>query len=440
MRSTTTSEALFERAQRSLPGGVGSSARGLGGGYTPYPLFMERGEGARIYDVNGNEYLDYLLAFGPLIFGHRPKAVIEAVTGVLANQGSMMGTPHRLEHEVAEMMVEAVPCLELVRFCNSGSEAVMMALRLARAYTGKEKIVRFEGHYHGWADAIHCGAAPPAAGEEPEPRAVPATAGIPASLANSLIVLPWNDPGALERTIQRHRHEIAAVITEPVMGNFGCIPPNDGYLPFLREITAQNDILLIFDEVITGFRLGLGGAQGYFNVTPDLVTFAKALGGGFPIAAYGGRREIMELIARGQVSHPGTYNTNLTVMAAAKAVLTELSRNRAIYQRLFATGEQVMKGLERVIREAGVPAIGQGIGPMFQIWFSETPITSYREAMAFSRPQQFHAFYRAMLERGVFFTASQMECWFVSTAHTEGDAARTLAAAEDAIIEAKKGF
>ena len=439
---TSKSKEMFEQASKSIAGGVGSIARSVGAGFAPYPVFMERGEGSKIYDIEGNEYIDYLLAFGPLMLGHRPKKVIDAVKNVLDTRGSMLGTPHDLEHEVAQMLIEAVPCLELVRFGNSGSEVVMSAIRLARAYTGKEKIVRFEGQYHGWTDIIHYSASPPltVAGLEIAPRSVPASPGMAKCLADTIIVQPWNKPEILERTIRNYKHEIAAIITEPVMGNCGCIAPKKGYLEFLRDITAQNDILLIFDEVITGFRLSYGGAQQYYNVVPDLATFAKALGGGFPIAALGGRKDIMDLIATNKVSHSGTYNTSLTVMAAAKAVLTELKDNEVIYEHLFRMGEKTMNGLAKVLNDAGVPVIAQGVGPMFQLWFSEREITNYREAVEFSRPNQYAAFYKSMLNRGVLFHPNQLENWFVSAAHTDEDVELTLQRAEDAIMEAKKNF
>jgi glutamate-1-semialdehyde 2,1-aminomutase len=439
---TRKSGEMFERAGRSLAGGVGSTARSVGAGYGPYPVFMECGEGSKIYDIEGNEYIDYLCAFGPLMLGHRPRKIIDAVKNVLDTQGSMLGAPHKLEYEVAELMTEAVPCLELVRFNNSGSEAVMSAIRLARAYTGKEKIIRFEGHYHGWTDPIHFSASPPLAeaGLETTPRSIPATVGIPACLGDTLIVQSWNNPEALEKTIKNRKHEIAAIITEPVMGNCGCILPKKGYLEFLREITQKNDILLIFDEVITGFRLSLGGAQGYFRVTPDLATFGKALGCGFPIAAFGGKRDIMELIATNKVSHSGTYNTNPTVMAAAKAALTELKNNKEIYKRLFKIGDAVQKGIEKKIRDAGIAVIAQGIGPMFQFWFSDKEVTNYRDAVQFARPKQYAAFYQAMLKRGVLFHPAQFENWFVSFAHTEEDVRLTLERVEDGITEARKNF
>jgi glutamate-1-semialdehyde 2,1-aminomutase len=439
---TAKSKELFDRATKSIAGGVGSAARSTIAGYTPYPIFMEYGEGSKIYDVDGNEYIDYLLALGPLIFGHRPKKIIEAVKNELDAHGSMLGTPHQLEYEVAEMMVEAVPSLELVRFGNSGTEVVMSAIRLARAFTGKEKIVRFEGQYHGMSDIVHFSTAPPltAAGLENAPRSVPASPGIPKCLADTVIVQPWNNPEILEKTIKNHKHEIAAIITEPIMSNCGCILPKDGYLNFLRDLTAKNDMLLIFDEVITGFRVSYGGAQQYYNVSPDLTTFAKALGGGFPVAALGGKRDIMNLIASGKVNQAGTYNSNPLAMAATKATLSELKNNKSLYEHLFKIGDKVSSGIATVLNDAGVPAIARGVGPMFQVWFSEHEITNYRESAEFSNPKHYHAFFKAMLKRGVLFHPSQSENFFVSTAHTDKDVELTLQIAEDAVKEAKKNF
>ena len=436
------SRKMFERAQQSLAGGVGSKARSVHAGFTPYPVFMDHGEGSKIFDVDGNEYIDYLLALGPLILGHRPKEIIEAVKGAMESYGPIIGTPYELEYEATEMLCKAIPCVELARFGSSGSEVVMSAIRLARAYTGKEKIIRFEGHYHGHADTVNFKIATPteSVGSKTIFPSVPVTPGIPECLSGTVIVLPWNDQEIVENTIEKYKSEIACIITEPVMCNCGCILPKPGYLEFLRDITARNNILLVFDEVITGFRLSIGGAQGYYNVIPDLATFAKALGAGFPVAAFGGRREIMELIANDKVFQGGTYNSNPMIMASVKATLSELMNNKDIYTHLFHTGDKLSQGLERLLRSAGVSCFAQGIGPMFQIWFSEKEIFNYRDALAYSKPKQYHVFNRAMLKRGVLFHPAMMENWFVSTSHTDHDVELTLQIAEDAVIEVKKLF
>ncbi|HDN59281.1 MAG TPA: aminotransferase class III-fold pyridoxal phosphate-dependent enzyme [Candidatus Marinimicrobia bacterium] len=439
---TEKSKELFEIATRNIAGGVGSIARSVGAGFTPYPIFMDHGEGSHIFDVDGNEYIDYILAFGPLLLGHKPKAIFDSVFDTVQKRGSMLGLAHPLEWEVAELIKSAVPSIDLVRFGNSGTEVDMSAIRLARAFTGKEKIIRFEGHYHGWSDMLHFSASPPlsppgVAGLEEFPNTVFQTPGTPKCLADTIIIQPWNRPEILERTIKRRKDEIAAIITEPVMGNCGCIPPNEGYLQFLREITEKNDILLIFDEVITGFRLSYGGAQGYYNIKPDLTTFAKALGAGFPIAAFGGRGDIMKLIAENKVHHSGTYNTNLVVMAAAKAVLKELS-NPDVYKKLFDTAEQVKKGIEKILNDNGIPVICQGVGPMWQFWFSERPITNYREAIQYADADLYHKFYLEMIKKGVYFHPNQLENWFISTVHTREDVEETLNRTEDAVKELKK--
>lgn len=440
-RQTERSRALYERALRSLAGGVGSMARSTFAGYAPHPLYMERGEGAHIFDVDGNEYIDYLLALGPLILGHRPPAVTKAVVDVIERTGSMLGTNHSLELELAERVVRAVPGADLVRFSNSGTEAVMMALRLARAFTGKRRIVRFEGHFHGWSDAIHWSVRPaiPAAGLEHAPRSLPAVPGIPEELADALIVLPWNRPEVLERTIRDRHHEIAAVITEPLMANNGCVEPLPGFLRAIREITAAHGVLLILDEVITGFRLALGGAQEYYGVRADLATFAKALGAGYPISAVAGRRDVMELVARNEVPYLGTYNTSSVVVAAAIAALDELSRP-GTYERLFALGDRLANGLRDEFRGAGIPALVQGLGPVFQIWFTDTPATTYREAVARAKPTFYATFQQAMLRRGVLFHPNQHEHFFLSTAHDDEDIERTLEAAKGAVAEIRDRF
>ncbi len=440
-RRTDRSRALYERSLRSLAGGVGSAARSTFAGYAPHPPYMERGEGAHIQDVDGNEYVDYLLALGPLILGHRPPRVTSAVTAVLAETGSMLGTNHRLEPELAERVVAAIPGAALVRFSNSGTEAVMMALRLARAFTGRRRILRFEGHFHGWADAIQWSVRPAvaAAGLEHAPRPLPAVPGIPEELAESLIVLPWNRPELLERTLRERGGEIAAVITEPLMANCGCVEPLPGFLQKIRDLTAAHGILLILDEVITGFRLALGGAQEHYGVRADLATYAKALGAGYPISAVAGRRDVMELVATNEVPYLGTYNTSPLVVAAALATLEELAQP-GVYRRLFALGERLANGLRDEFRAAGLPAVVQGLGPVFQLWFAETPATTYREAVARAKPAFYTAFHQAMLQGGVLFHPNQYEHLFLSTAHTDDDIDRTLEAAKGAVAEIRDRF
>jgi glutamate-1-semialdehyde 2,1-aminomutase len=436
--ATQKSREAFERAKRTLAGGVGSVHRSALAGFAPYPLYFERGEGSRIWDVDGNEYVDYMMAFGPLLLGHRPPELVAAVEEVITQRGTMFGLCHNLEYEAAEKVVEHLPAVDLLRFANSGTEAVMAAIRLARGYTGKEKILRFEGHYHGWSDIIHWNVRSPlgAIGLRHAPRAVPGTSGIPDSYGKCLVIQPWNDPGVLEKTVERQGHEIAAIICEPLMCNLGATAPKDGYLRFLREICDANDMLLIFDEVVTAFRLGINGAQGYYGVNPDITTMAKALGGGYPVAAFGARREVMELMADFRVSHDGTYNTSPLCMAAVKATIGVLEQP-GVYDELFALGDRLRNGLEKVIREAGLPAVAQGVGPVLQIWFEDSPIVDYRDAMTRSSPATYALFAKAMFKRGVVFNAAQMGVWYISTAHRKEDIDFTLDAAREAIEEVK---
>lgn len=435
-RTTAHSQALYERSQASLAGGVGSMARGTVAGYHPYPLFVQTGAGAWITDVDGNRYVDYLLALGPLILGHRPTELATAVSRVIHEQGPMLGLSHRLEVEVAELVQAVVPSAELVRFSNSGTEAVMMAIRLARAYTGREKILRFEGHFHGWSDTINVSVKPPlaAAGLEHAPRPIPASPGIPEAVLGTLIIQPWNRPEVLAQTIRERGHEIAAIITEPLMANCGCIEPAAGYLQLLRELTREHGIVLIFDEVVTGFRVALGGAQAYHDVIPDLTTMAKALGGGYPVSAVGGKRAIMELVADNDVPYLGTYNTNSVAMAAAKGTLERL-QCPGVYERLHALGDRLKTGLRDAFRRLGIPASTSGPGPVFQLWFADEPPTNWREAVGLARPEWYQLFHRALLRRGVLCHPSQFEHWFISLAHQPEDIERTVAAAEEVVAE-----
>jgi glutamate-1-semialdehyde 2,1-aminomutase len=431
---TTRSELAYDAAQAVIPGGVNSGVRGPVGGWIPCPPVVARGEGSHLWDVDGNRYTDYLLALGPLIHGHAHPVMTAAVTKAIGEIGTMFALPYELEAEAARAIVDAVPSVELVRFGNSGTEVVLHATRIARAATGKNVVVRFEGQYHGWADQLEWSHHPPlaAAGLRHAPNAVPGTPGIPPQIGASLAVLPWNDASAVERLVERRGHEIAAILTEPIMGNTGVIPPRPGYLQFLRDITAANDIVLIFDEVITGFRVALGGAQALYGVTPDLTTMAKALGGGFPAAAIGGRRDLMELLSDGAVLHAGTYNANTVAVAAAKASLELLARP-GTHDDLHRHANRLMAGMRGIFERAGIPVAVQGVGPMFQFWFSETPIADYRDAADHLNSPKYAALARALHERGVLVHPSNIELWFVSTVHTDADIEETLDAFEAAV-------
>lgn len=435
--TTDGSKKAFERAKLSLAGGVCKGAVGVAAGYGPYPIFVDRGLGSRIYDVDGNEYIDYVCGFGPLILGHRPPKVIEAVKRVLDSSGSILNMPSPLEYEVAERIAQHIPSVDLVRFGCSGGEVVRDAVRAARVYTGREKVVRFEGHFHGLS-GIHFSHQPrlEIAGPEDEPRPVASTGGIPKALSDTLIIQPWNNPEVLERTISRHRDNIAAVVTEPVMANCGVIPPREGYLQFLRDITRRYGIVLIFDEIKTGFRLAFGGAAEYYGVMPDLAVYAKALGGGFPLAAIGGTRELMNVFVEDKVWQSGTYTGNLQAVAAAKATLEELEQP-GFYQRLNQVSNGLVQGLQEIMDDALVAARVQSVGSLFQIFFTDRPdrpINNYREAVHWAKPARFDIFFQVMRQRGIYFHPQQLGGNpFVSAAHTEQDVQETLERINDAM-------
>ncbi|MHB1593723.1 MAG: aspartate aminotransferase family protein [Streptosporangiaceae bacterium] len=431
---TPISRELFERASGSIPAGAGSSARTVGFGWSPYPPFMAEGSGSRVRDVDGNEYIDYLLGLGPMILGHRHPVVTRAVADAIAEYGTCFGLPYRLEVDAAEKVVEAVPGIEQVRFTNSGSEAVGTAVRLARATTGRRLVIRFEGHYHGWQDVVYWSnhVDPDLAGPADRPRPVAAGPGVPLELADTLIVLTWNDPESFRRIMDERGDEVAAVITEAAVFNTGCILPEPGYLELLREETRRHGAMLIFDEVITGFRFARGGAQEWFGVTPDLTTLAKGLGGGFPVAAIGGSKEAMRMIAEGRYSHSGTYNANVVQCAAVSATMDILAEP-GLYERQRALGDRLADGLRKLATDAGISASVEGIGTVFQLWFSRHKIKNWRDAAAYADEKRFTRWYQEMLLRGVLFHPLQFENLFVSLVHTDEDIDRTLTAAAEAL-------
>ena len=433
-QKTPRSQQLFDAASAIIPGGAGSSARTVTFGWKPYPPFMAQGSGARLRDVDGNEYLDYLLGLGPMILGHRHPVVTRAVADACADYGTCFGLPHELEVEAAGKVIDAVPSLEMVRFTNSGSEAVGTAVRLARAVTGRRILVRFEGHYHGWQDTVYWSnhVDPAAAGPQASPRPVPMGPGLPLELADTLVVLTWNDPESFSKLMDKRGDEIAAVITEPAMFNTGCILPEPGYLELLRAETRKHGALLIFDEVITGFRFCRGGGQEWFGVLPDLTTLAKGLGGGFPVAAIGGTREVMGLIAEGKYSHSGTYNANVVQCAAVSATM-DLLAEPGFFERQRAVGDRLAAGLRDLAAAHGIPARVEGLGTVFQIWFSEHPIRNWRDACAYADEERFTRWWQEMFLRGVLFHPSQYENLFVSMVHTDADVDETLAAANESL-------
>jgi glutamate-1-semialdehyde 2,1-aminomutase len=423
------SKAWFDRAHNVLPDGVTSPVRGTGA-FDPYPFYVRRAQGAYLEDVDGNRYVDALMGFGPVILGHGHPAVAGAVA-TQAAQGMLYGACTPLEVEVAERVTRMVPSADLVRFVPSGTEATMHAIRVARGFTGKPKILKFEGHYHGSHDQVLVSVSTPprVAGTEADPVRLPVGSGIPPeSLANTIVTV-WNDLDALERVIRRHAHELAAVITEPIMANQGFIPPDDGYLQGLQRLCREHDVLFILDEVITGFRLGRGGAQEAFGLSPDLSTFAKAMANGAPIGAFAGRREVMSVLEQGRVRHAGTYNAAPLALAASNATLAELDADGgAVYARLDALGRRLIEGLRGAVDRAGAPALVQGRGSMLQIYFTDLArVRTYREA-AGTDQALFSRFAHEMISRGVFVHPDGFEHLFLSAAHTESDV--------DAIVDA----
>jgi glutamate-1-semialdehyde 2,1-aminomutase len=439
--STEKSRELFERALTLIAGGVSSKSRSTFEGYHPYPLFIRRAEGSRLYDVDGNEYIDYLVALGATILGNANPEIIDFVSQEM-RQGSFYALPFELQLEVARKLIHHVPCIERLSFVNSGTEANQMNIRLARAFTGRNLLLKFEGCYHGWLDNT-CfslsGVTAERLGPASRPNKVPASGGMAAHAGDDLLTIPWNDVEILERTIQEHSGEIAAVITEPYMCDSGCIPPKEGYLEAMRELTRKNGIVLIFDEVITGFRVGLNCAQGKFGVTPDLTTVGKAIGGGFPIAVYGGRKEIMDLVAEDKVLRAGTLNANRVSIAASYATLGVLESNGGeVYNHLYRIGGKLMTGIQGIIDELGVEAVVQGLGPMFQIYFTELKKIENSRQSAQSRFHVHHDFIWRLIGKGIFPRPSQMGEFYVTAAHTDKDVDATLEVIAGVLKEMKE--
>jgi len=400
---------------------------------------MASGTGSRIRDVDGHEYVDYLLGLGPMILGHRHPAVTAAVAEAIETYGTCFGLPYELEIDAARKVVDAVPGVDLIRFTNSGSEAVGSAVRIARACTGRRLIIRFEGHYHGWQDTVYWSnhVDPAVAGPANRPRPVPSGPGVPAELEGTILVLTWNDPESFAALMAERGDEVAAVITEPAVFNTGCIMPEPGYLELLRELTRQHGALLIFDEVITGFRFARGGAQEYFGVIPDLTTLAKGLGGGFPVAAVGGSEAVMSIIADGRYSHSGTYNANVVACAAVSATMDVLAEP-GLFQRQRALGHRLMDGLRGLAEDAALPVIVEGLGTVFQLWFTEKPIRNWRDAERYAREDMFTTWWQEMLLRGVLFHPSQFENLFLSLVHDDADVDQTLTAAAEAFAAVRQ--
>ncbi|HEV2006805.1 MAG TPA: glutamate-1-semialdehyde 2,1-aminomutase [Candidatus Limnocylindrales bacterium] len=414
---------LVERAERLFPGGVNSPVRAFRAVGRP-PLLLERGEGAYVWDADGRRYIDYIGAWGPAILGHGHLAVVEAVMAGLKN-GLALGTTHPLEIELGEAIRAAMPSIERLRFTSSGTEAVMSALRVARAATGRDLVVKFAGGYHGHADGLLV-----EAGSGVATQAIPGSAGVPEATAAQTIVLPYNDPTSVTLAFAEHPGRIAAVIVEPVAANIGVVAPAPGFLEHLRQMTHADGALLIFDEVITGFRLGPGGAQARFGIKPDLTTLGKIIGGGMPIGAYGGRADLMDLVApAGPVYQAGTLSGHPLSMAAGIATLAELAGER--YVELEETADSLEAGLRAAAAEAEREASVVRIGSLLTVFFRPTPPTDAAEALAADRAA-YARFFGAMLDRGILLPPSQFEAWFVSMAHRRAELAATLEAARAA--------
>lgn len=432
------SAEFFARAQQSLVEGVNSPSRGAAV-YTPGPIVLERGRGSRVWDLDGNEYVDFMMSFGALIHGHAHPKIVEVVTRAIT-EGSHFAAATPAEAEAAERFRRMVPTAEAVRFANSGSEATMLALRLARAHSGRNKFLKFEGHYHGWYDP-YClnGHRHPIEqlGSPENPEKIPDSEGIPVSVFDDVVVAPWNDIPRLETILQKRGSELAAIISEPIMANMGCILPRDGYLEQVCELAHRYGALFILDEVVTGFRYAPGGCQQFYNLKPDLSTFGKALGAGFPIGAVAGPRAILDRMrwSEHMVLHYGTFNGHRLTMNVVAANLDLLSAD-GVYSKLFAIGDTAIAGLRDVFRRRNVQAIVQGFGPMFQIYFTgRDAIHDYRDFCQYVDTAKFSRFIHRLHDHGVYMTPSNGLHWIISTAHTEKDVDALVAAADHACAE-----
>nr|WP_205745594.1 glutamate-1-semialdehyde 2,1-aminomutase [Egibacter rhizosphaerae] len=420
------SSALYERALEVIPGGVNSPVRAFGSvGGTP--RFVAEGEGARITDVDGHRYLDYVCSWGPLILGHAQPDIVAAARAAL-ERGSSFGTPTRGEVELAEAIVERVPSVEQVRLTSSGTEAGMSAVRLARGATGRHKVVKFAGHYHGHSDALLA-----AAGSGVATLGIPGTPGVTEGATADTIVVPWNDREAVEEAFAEHGDDIAVLACEPVAANMGVVPPDEGYLAFLRGITARHGALLLFDEVMTGFRVARGGAQEHYGVTPDLTTFGKVVGGGFPLAAFGGSADVMRHLApTGPVYQAGTLSGNPVAVAAGLTQLRLL--DDAAYKTLDGLADRLIDGLANAFQQAGIGVHVQRCASLFNVFFADAPVRDFAGAQT-ADTERFAAFFRGMLARGFHLPPSQYEAIFVSLAHTTEDIDATVAAATETAAE-----
>lgn len=421
---------LYQEATTLIPGGVNSPVRACRSVGTD-PLFIQRANGCKLWDADGNEYIDYIGSWGPMILGHRHESVVLAIESVL-KKGTSFGAPTELEIELARMVVDAVPSVDMVRMVNSGTEATMSAIRLARGFTGRDTIVKFDGCYHGHADSLLV-----EAGSGVATLNIPGSPGVPKSFTEYTLSLPYNDSEGFKALMKKRGDEIACVIIEPIAGNMGLVTPDEGFLETLREETAKYGTLLIFDEVMTGFRVAYGSAQSLFNIQPDISCFGKIIGGGLPVGAYGGRRDIMSRIAPvGDVYQAGTLSGNPLAMAAGIATLKAL-QEKDFYNRLDEKAEFLLNGLKNAAEKADIPVSGKRVGSMMGLYFTGIPVHSFTDAKT-SDLDRFKTYYNGMLEKGVYLAPSQFEALFVSIAHDEGSLNQTIEAAA-AVFEGLKG-
>lgn len=428
----TNSEALFEQACCLMPGGVNSPVRAFGAvGMTP--RFIEKAKGSKIYDADGNEYIDFVGSWGPMILGHAREEVVEAVCQA-ARQGTSYGAPTRGEVELAQHIIDAVPCSEMVRLVNSGTEAVMSAVRAARGYTGRDLIVKFEGCYHGHSDGLLV-----KAGSGLLTENVPTSAGVPAAFAATTLTADYNDEKSVREIFAQYGNNIAALIVEPVAANMGVVPPKPGFLQFLRTITRQYGTVLIFDEVITGFRLALGGAQEYYGVTPDMATLGKIIGGGMPMAAYCGRKEIMSMVSpQGPVYQAGTLSGNPAAVAAGLATIKILEAHPEIYKSIEEKGAALEEAYRKAGENYGLEFCMNRAGSLLSVFFTHGPVETYKD-VARSDLAKFRTYFASMLESGIYIAPSQFEAMFVGGAHDESDLQKTAAAIDRAFAAVAEG-
>ncbi|GGD99182.1 aspartate aminotransferase family protein [Paenibacillus nasutitermitis] len=425
MRSLEKSEQLFHLSQETLAGGVSSTLRNV---MKPVPLYLEKGKGSRVWDVDQNEYIDYIMGYGPLILGHSNSELLEEVSRATLN-GQQFGMQHKAEIEMSRMIVNQVPCAEKVAFSGSGTEAVMLALRLARAFTGKQKIVRFEGHYHGWYDGIYTSFPATVSGGS---DSIAATQGQSEQALKDILIVPWNDAQKLEAVMKEHGHEIAAIITEPVLCNSGCIYPVEGYMELIRRLTTEHHALFILDEVITGCRVAAGGSQERLGILPDLTTMGKAIAGGYALSLVAGRRDVMDLISSGKVAHLGTLNGNMVALSAGVATLNILNRNDGeVFKRMESVSDALVEGLGKLMDAKGLPHLINRIGSVFHLMFTELKEVQQYPQFLTRDVAQYTAFTEAALQEGVLLRPSGL--WYTSAAHSMEDVEETLRRLEKAI-------